>query len=142
MPLVPWLLAVCFCFLNVSACAGSLVSGCLFLLAFFTSLAGLVPPFGPLGDDFRSLGGTLGGRGSSRRDTLGSGVGFSTILDGFWDPKLRASLAIRSNIGVFLLCLFQFFFTQSGLNLVGWSLKQAFGASGCAKTTFPKCRDC
>ena len=93
-PLCCWLVGFLlfgFVFLNVSACAGSLVLDVSFRAPFKTTMiseadaiifgarsyysARVVPPFLYLGDDSGSLG-AVGGQGSSRRDTLGYGVGF------------------------------------------------------------------
>ena len=51
--------------------------------------AGLVHPFWEPGGPFWQLGGTLGSQTSSRRNTLGSGVGFLTIL---WSESGRVEL--------------------------------------------------
>ena len=126
-PPAPWLLARCvfagrFCFykcLFVCCLAGFwiLFSGDFFKTALIFEpnavslgtwncyLASLVPSFWDPGGPFWQLGGTLGGQGSSRRDTLGSGVGFLLIWDGFRDPIFRVSLAIWSKFSL-LLCLF------------------------------------
>ena len=82
------------------------------------------------------LGGALGGHRSSRKDILGSRVGFLLILGGFRDPILRAFLVLWSNTGVFFSCLFPgsfllIFWYESGRMELE---KQAFGVRGCAKT--------
>ena len=99
-------------------------------------LAGLVAPFWHPGESLWHFGGALGGHRSSRKDILGSRVGFPWILGGFWDPILRVFLILWSNTGVFCLCFFpgyflMLFWYDSGRMEFG---KQAFGIKGCAKT--------
>ena len=87
-------------------------------------LAGLVAPFWHPGSPLLHIGGALGGYRSSRKDILGSRVGFSLILCGFRDPILRAFLVLWSNTGDFFHVFYQVFFLWfSGMNLVVWSLE-------------------
>ncbi len=98
-------------------------------------LAGLVAPFWHPGGPLWHLGGALGGHRSSRKDILGSRVGFLLILGRFRDPILRAFLVLWSNTGDLFSCFlpgsfFMIFWYESGSMELG---KQAFGVRGCAK---------
>ena len=102
------------------------VSGCWFSIHFFKTImvsdaiaiiigvpschsAGLVPAFWAPGGRFWQLGVTLRGKGSSRRDSLGSGVEFVENWDGIRDPVLKVFLARWNKVGILLSCLFPFF---------------------------------
>ena len=103
-------------------------------------LAGLVAPFWHLGGPLWHLGGALGGHRSSRKDILGSRVGFPWFLGGFWDPILKAFLVLWSNTGGYFACFFEgsflmIFWYESGRMELG---KQAFGVKGCAQTNLPQ----
>ena len=92
----------------------------------------ILVPWGPLWH----LGGALGGHRSSRKDILGSRVGFLLILGRFRDPILRAFLVLWSNTGDLFSCFltgsfFMIFWYESGSMELG---KLAFGVRGYAKT--------
>ena len=117
--------------INVIFGAGAVIFG-----AQNYQLAGLVAPFWHPGGPLWHLGGALGGHRSSRKDILGSRVGFLLILGVFRDAILRAFLVLWSNTGVFVSCFLpgsflMTFWYESGRMELG---KQAFGVRGCAKT--------
>ena len=66
-------------------------------------LAGPVPPFWDPRKRFWQLGGTPGGQGSRRRDTLRCGVGFLAIRGGLRDPILRVVPAFSFKSCVFFM---------------------------------------
>ena len=79
-------------------------------------LAGLVAPFWHPGSPLLHIGGALGGYRSSRKDILGSRVGFSLSLCWFRDPILRAFLVLWNNTGDFSMFFTRFFFND----FLGW----------------------
>ena len=100
--LARWILDVFFQVIFSNNCdfgAGAVIFG-----AQNYQLAGLVAPFWHPGGPLRHLGGALGGHRSSRKDILGSRVGFSLILGCFRDPILRAFLVLWSNTGDLFSC--------------------------------------
>jgi hypothetical protein len=97
-------------------------------------LAGLVPPLlhpgGPWDDP--------GAPGSTRKEILGSRLGFLSILGGFRDPFLRAFWETWTKLSVFVMLVSRSHFvvilgSESGrLGLQ----KQAFGVRRVVKTNF------
>ena len=79
---------------------------------------------------------------SARKDTLGSGVGFSSS-GGIRVPLVKVFLILWIIIGVFLGFVLEFVFNRfSHLNLVAWSLKNTHVVSDNVQSqTFHKCRD-
>ena len=80
----------------------------------------------------------MGDHGSSSKVTLGSGIGFLTILRRFRDPIFRAFRVLRAKIRICFYACFQVIFLQiceSESGRLGLP-KQAFGVRWVAKTNF------
>jgi hypothetical protein len=79
-----------------------------------------------------------GAPGSRRKDTLGSRLGFLSILGGFRDPFLRAFWETWTKLSVFVMLVSRSHFVLilgSDSGCLGLQ-KQAFGVRGVAKTNF------
>ena len=151
MPPAPWLLAcwvfaVWLCFSKCLCVCSRLISrspffkqlwlpkrlqSVLLKLLFGRTDASILGPWGAI----LAAWGHPGGRGSSRRDTLASGVGFLTILSWLRDPTLGAFQARWSKNCIFPCWFLACFLWLSGLHLVMVKLaRQAFRFRRCAKT--------
>ena len=80
----------------------------------------------------------MGDHGSSSKVTLGSGIGFLTILRRFRDPIFRAFRVLRTKIRIVFMLVSRSRFLQiceSESGRLGLP-KQAFGVRRVAKTKF------